>query len=221
MKPIILYSHQYGPNPWKVALMLEELRIPYKTTFVDFTSVKKEPFTLLNPNGRLPAIEDPNTGMKLWESGAIVEYLVDQYDSTEHKISPASSTDRYFSKQWLFFQVSGQAPYYGQASWFLKFHPEKVQSVIDRYVKEMRRINAVLESVLRTRDWLVGDSCTYADLSFVAWQRWAPRYGGEDLYENYPHVGAWMKRMEARPAVQKTMANQDTAIAEVEAALEK
>ncbi|KAM0226902.1 hypothetical protein ACHAPO_011996 [Fusarium lateritium] len=215
MQPIILYSHQQGPNPWKVALILEELGLPYETKFVNFTDVKKEPYVSLNPNGRLPAIVDPNTDMKLWESGAIVNYLIEQYDQAERKISYADLQQKNQLLQWLFFQVSGQAPYYGQASWFSRFHPEKLQSAIDRYVGEIHRVNGVLEKVLSSREWLVGDKCTYADLSFLAWQRWAPRYGGEDIYEKFPKVAAWVKRMEVRSTVQKVYNDQDKAIAEM------
>ncbi|KAJ5100130.1 hypothetical protein N7532_007131 [Penicillium argentinense] len=215
MQPIAIYSHQYGPNPWKVALILEELNIPYTTEFIDFTAVKKVPYTLMNPNGRLPAIKDPNTGITLWESGAITEYLIEKYD-TEKRLTYTTFPEQYHLKQWLFFQVSGQAPYYGQASWFIKLHPEKVQSAIDRYRNEIHRVCSVLESVLKDCEWLVGDKCTYADLAFVAWQRWAPKFGGEDIYEKFPHVEDWMKRMEVRPTVKKVYADQDRAIAEVE-----
>lgn len=106
MQPIALYSHQYGPNPWKVALILEELDIPYTTTFVDFTAVKKKPYTPMCPNGRLPVIEDPNTGIVLWESGAITEYLVEKYDTEKH-LTHTTSAERYHIRQWIFFQVSG------------------------------------------------------------------------------------------------------------------
>lgn len=215
MKPIILYSHEIGPNPWKVALVLEELSLPYETRFIDFTAVKQEPYTLLNPNGRLPAIQDPNVGITLWESGAIIEYLVETYDK-EHKISFDSVPEKYLAKQWLFFQVSGQAPYYGQAGWFKRHHPEKVQSAIDRYVNEILRVNGVMDKVLSTQDWLVGDKCSYADLSFFAWQRWVPEIVGEDLYDKFPHVGAWFRRMEERLAAQKIVADQERAIAAME-----
>ncbi|RYO89776.1 hypothetical protein DL766_002637 [Monosporascus sp. MC13-8B] len=215
MKPITLYSHHLGPNPWKVALVLEELNIPYKTKFVDIKAVKQEPYILLNPNGRLPTIEDPNTGLTLWESGAIVEYLIERYDN-DHKISYAEAPETYLAKQWLFFQVSGQAPYYGQAAWFMRYHPEKLPSAIKRYVDEMHRVTGVLEKGLEKGDWLVGDKYTYADLSFFAWQRWVPRFAGEDIYEKFPKVGAWIKRMESRPAVRKVMEDQDAAIAEME-----
>jgi glutathione S-transferase len=66
-KPIKLYYHASGPNPSKVAIILEELGVPYETQNVDFKEIKQEPFINVNPNGRVPAIEDPNTGVKVWE----------------------------------------------------------------------------------------------------------------------------------------------------------
>ena len=59
-------------------------------------------------------------------------------------------------------------PYFGQAGWFKLFHPEKVPSALERYQKEILRVWGVLESVLSEREWLVGDKCTIADLSFIA-----------------------------------------------------
>lgn len=66
-KPITLYSHASGPNPWKVAILLEELGLPYETVYLQFSDLKKEPFESKNPNGRVPAIEDPNTGVTMFE----------------------------------------------------------------------------------------------------------------------------------------------------------
>ena len=51
-QPIILYSHASGPNPWKVAILLEELGLAYKTEFQEFPDLKKEPYESINPNGR-------------------------------------------------------------------------------------------------------------------------------------------------------------------------
>ena len=57
-----------GPNPWKIALILEELSIPYETKIYATEDLKKPPFiTTLNPNGFSPVIEDPNLDFKLWE----------------------------------------------------------------------------------------------------------------------------------------------------------
>lgn len=67
LKTMTLHSHAGGPNPWKVAIILEELGLPYEHKFLDFKQVKEEPFISLNPNGRVPVLEDPNTGISLWE----------------------------------------------------------------------------------------------------------------------------------------------------------
>src|SRR3569833_1680367 len=115
LKPITLHGHTAGPNPWKVLIILEELGVPYDMVFQTMgPGMKSPPYSNINPNGRVPAIEDPNTGITLWVFGAIIEYLVDTYH-TEHKITHgAVSPEKLFEKQYLFFQVSGQGPYFGQ-----------------------------------------------------------------------------------------------------------
>ena len=62
------------------------------------------------------AIEDANTGITLWESAAIVSYLIDTYDK-EGKITYTSTPEKYFLEQWSYFQASGQGPYFGQCAW--------------------------------------------------------------------------------------------------------
>lgn len=68
---------------------------------------KEEWFTAINPNGRLPAIIDPNTGLTLWESGAIVEYLAGTYDK-KGKLTVPDEAGKWHLKQYLHFQMSGQ-----------------------------------------------------------------------------------------------------------------
>ena len=67
LKPIKVWGHWAGPNPFKVLIIIEALKLQYDLEVVEFSEVKKEPYTKLNPNGRLPTIEDPNTGITLWE----------------------------------------------------------------------------------------------------------------------------------------------------------
>ena len=94
-------------------------------------------------------------------------YLVDKYDR-QHKISASTEDDKYHQLQWLYFQASGQGPYYGQGWWF--YHqPQKIPSAVERYQKETLRILGVLESVLSKQDWLVGGKPTIADFSFFSW----------------------------------------------------
>lgn len=123
-----------GPNPWKVVIVLEELGLTYKTVVVDVSKGiyilvptwkffffffplthrigllgenKAPEFTKLNPNGRLPALVDhSNNDFTIWESGAIMLYLVGKYD-TEHKISFADFDSTAIANQYLMFQMSG------------------------------------------------------------------------------------------------------------------
>lgn len=221
LKPIKVWG-KGGPNPPKVAIVLKELGIPHEIIQIPLSDVKSPDYVAINPNGRLPSIQDPNTGITLWESGAIMLYLIDRYDP-EHKLSFAPGTPEwYHAQQWLFFQTSGQGPYYGQAAWFTKFHHERLPSAVERYVKEAHRVTAVLEGHLtRQREalseeaiaasggpWLVGNKYSYADLAWVSWQTILPMVvtaeDGLDLGQ-YLVVADWVARMNKRESVRYGM----------------
>ncbi|GIJ92508.1 glutathione S-transferase, nitrogen catabolite repression regulator [Aspergillus pseudoviridinutans] len=204
--PISLWSHSIGANSWKVAMILEELNIPYTHKFIDFPEMKQEPYVSINPNGRVPAIEDSNTGITLWESGAIIEYLVATYDKQNTISFTAGSKEDYQTKQWLYFQVSGQGPYFGQAAWFLRYHSENVPSAIERYINEIKRVLRVLDGALKNKDYLVGDQYTYADAVFVPWFTIMTSFTDEmNLDGKFPSVHAWLTRLKTAPAIAKVL----------------
>lgn len=158
----------------------------------------------------MPTIEDPNTGITLWESAAVIQYIIDKYDK-DGKISYKSGDDYYKQLQWLAFQVSGQGPYFGQATWFQVFHPEKIPSAIERYQNEISRVNSVLDSHLQNHEWLVGDKITFADLSFVTWANIGAHMDGGKSKDKYPAYDAWLKKLNERPSVKKAYADQEEA----------
>ncbi|POS69916.1 glutathione S-transferase II [Diaporthe helianthi] len=154
----------------QVIVVLEEFGVPYEIEAIKFENIKKEPFISVNPNGRVPAIEDPNTGITLGESGAILSYLIKHYD-TKNRFSYEAFKERTLCEQWLAYQISGQGPYFGQCICFTYLHPEKIPSAIERYADEIKRVLGVLDGVLAAKpkdeQWLVGDRMTYEDLAFV------------------------------------------------------
>lgn len=89
--------------------------LPYKTHAIDITKdTQKEPwFLAINPNGRIPALTDTFTDgqrIRLFESGSIMQYLVEQYD-TEHKISyPKGSRESYEVNNWLYVYFDPCSP---------------------------------------------------------------------------------------------------------------
>jgi len=206
-KSIQLWSHATGPNPWKVAIILEELGLQYNTEFVDMAVMHTPVYEKINPNGRVPSIHDPNTGITLWETGAIINYLLATYDQ-ENKLQPVSTPEKFYAQQWLFFQVSGQGPYFGQYTWFQLFHKEKIASAQERYLNEIKRVTKVLDNSLEGKEYLVGNKATYADLSFITWYAAVGRFPGlsvEDLGVEFPNFAKWMESLLARPAVVKVL----------------
>ncbi|KAI0195436.1 glutathione S-transferase [Astrocystis sublimbata] len=178
-------------KPIQVVCLLEELGLNYKINSFRFDEVKKPPFININPNGRTPAIEDPNTGLTLWETGAI------------HHCVPS---------QWLHFQVIGQGPYFGQLGWFAHLHPEKVPAAIERYTNELHRVLGVLEIALSNRpddaQWLVGDKMTFADMAFMPWifrLSEVLSLPWDEVWKDTPRVRAWHKRMVELPSWKRSM----------------
>ncbi|EJF60628.1 glutathione S-transferase C-terminal-like protein [Dichomitus squalens] len=215
-KQFTLYTHLGGPNGWKVAIVLEELGLTYEPVYLDFTKGEQKgpEHTKYNPNGRIPTLIDHQNGdFAIWESDAILLYLTDKYD-TEKKLTVTGDKEKYTLIQWLFFQSSGQGPYFGQAFWFLKFHSEQLPSAIERYRKETLRVFSVLDSVLSKPEnggWLVGGKPTIADLSFITWNNGALNFsikGYADVEKDYPAFYAWHQKLLARDAVKKTLAIQ-------------
>jgi len=214
-KQFTLFTHHSGPNGWKAAQILSELGLTYESIYLDWSKGehKAPEYTKYCPNGRIPTIIDHADGdFVLWESNAILLYLVDKYDK-EHKISAASEADKFYQLQWLFFQGTGQGPYYGQGVWFKHYHPERIPSAVERYQKEALRVLGVLESVLSNQEWLVGGKYTIADLSFFQWNNHGiplilKDYDNFDFAKQFPAVHAWHEKIKARPAISTVLAIQ-------------
>ncbi|TFY55535.1 hypothetical protein EVJ58_g8183 [Rhodofomes roseus] len=209
-KQFTLYTHGSGPNGWKVAYVLTELGLTYESVYLDFGKLeqKSPEYTQYNPNGRIPTVIDhKNNDFTIWESNAIITYLVEKYD-TAHRISAATPVDKIKQLQWLFFQASGQGPYFGQGIWFKVYHPEPVPSAVVRYQREAVRVIGVLDGVLKKQEWLVGGKPSVADFSFVSWTNVGLSHVLADFTEaniekDYPHFWNWHQKLIALPSIKK------------------
>jgi len=198
------------PNGVKVSIMLEEIGLAYEVHLVDFnTNDQKTPeFLSLNPNGKIPAILDPNgpdgKPLGLFESGAILQYLAEKTG----RLLPADAARRYETIQWLHFQMGAVGPMFGQLGFFHKFAGKEIadKRPLERYVAESKRLLGVMEGRLDGRDWIMGDDYTIADISMLGWVRnLIGFYGAGELveFDRLIHVPAWLARGLARPAVQR------------------
>ena len=201
------------PNGWKISIALEEMGLPYEVRVIDFCAMEQKAdwYVKLNPNGRIPTLEDE--GFTLFESGAILIYLAEKTG----KFLPKGVQERSRVLQWLMFQMSGIGPMMGQANVFFRYFPEKIQPVIERYQREVTRLFGVLERQLATHEYVAG-AYSIADMALWPWVS-GHDYSGVSV-EEFPSLKRWLALVGARPAVQ---AGRDVPIkrdraAEIEAA---
>jgi GST-like protein len=198
------------PNGVKVSIALEEMAVPYEAHRIDIGRNESwtPEFLSLNPNGKIPAIIDPNgpgdAPIGLFESGAILLYLAEKTG----QLLPKDPIRRYETIQWVFFQMAFVGPIFGQVGYFYKFAGREIadKRPLERYRDESKRLLGVLETRLEGRSWIMGDEYTIADIALLGWVRnLIGFYGARDLveFDKLKQVPAWLERGLARPAVQR------------------
>src|SRR5262245_53135915 len=200
------------PNGVKVSIMLEEIGLPYEPHTVNI--MKNETFTpefeSLNPNGKIPAIIDPDgpggKPLGLFESGAILVYLAKKTG----KLIPADEGRAWETIQWVFFQMAGIGPIFGQVGFFHKFAGRHFEDKRprDHYVAESRRLLQVLERRLESRAWIMGDDYTIADIAtFPLVRNLVGYYAAGALVgiDEFPNVTRALATFASRPAVARAV----------------
>ncbi len=183
------------PNGWKVSIALEEMGLPYEVRVIDFATLEQKAdwYVKLNPNGRIPTLDD--NGFVMFESGAILIYLAEKTG----QFLPGDVQGRSRVMQWLMFQMSGIGPMMGQANVFFRYFPEKIQSVIDRYQREVTRLLGILDLQLASHEYVAG-AYSIADMALWPWVS-GYEWSGVSVAE-FPNLQRWLALVGARPAVQ-------------------
>lgn len=198
------------PNGVKVSIMLEEIGLAYEPHYIDiFADQTKTPeFLSLNPNGKIPAIIDPDgpggEPMGLFESGAILLYLA----AKTGQLRPEDPAERWRVVQWVMFQMGAIGPMFGQVGFFNKFAGKAIEDKrpLERFVAESKRLLGVLEKQLGAHDYIAGSDYSVADVAHVGWVRnLITFYEARELvaFDTLRNVPAWLERCLARPAVQR------------------
>jgi GSH-dependent disulfide-bond oxidoreductase len=201
------------PNGLKISIMLEETGLPYEAHKVSFqTQDQFSPeFLSLNPNGKIPAIIDPDgpdgQPIGLFESGAILYYLAEKTGRFMRREAHA----RYETLTWLMFQMANIGPFFGQVGFFYKYAGSAYEDKrpLQRYATESRRLLGVLDQRLSDRQWTMGDDYSIVDMAIFPWVNGAlTHYLAGDLLgiADFTHVTRVLEAFLARPAVQRGMA---------------
>lgn len=193
------------PNGWKISIALEEMGLPYvmKPVNIGVGEQFAPEFQAISPNGRMPAIVDPDgpggQPISIFESGAILQYL----GLKSGKFYPTDPRARVAVDEWLFWQVGGLGPMAGQTHHFRQYAPALIKDQrqiaygVRRYTDETHRLYGVLNRRLEGRDFIAED---YSIADMACWPWILPSHQGQNLDE-FSHLKAWVERVGARPGV--------------------
>lgn len=198
---MLKFFYNLAPNPMKVALALEEMKIPYEAMPVDTRKGEQfnAEFLKVNPNAKVPAIVDGSVTM--FDSNAILLYLADQHQQFVPAIADAPARAQMLS--WLMFIASGIGPFSGQSVHFRHVAPEPKEYALNRYDFEAHRHWTVLEQHLAQHQYMLGTDYSIVDMAFWGWSRLVPFVlgTGDATWEKYPNVKRLTDLINQRPAV--------------------
>ena len=198
------------PNGVKVTLLLEELLAAghtgaeYDAWLIDIAKGDQfgSGFVDVNPNSKIPALFDHDTGLRIFESGAILLYLAEKFGA----FLPKDIAGRTETLNWLFW-LQGAAPYLGGGfGHFYAYAPEKFEYPINRFAMEAKRQLDVLDRQLADKSYIIGDEYTIADMAIAPWYGrlvTGGAYGDAATFldtASYKNVNRWADAILARPA---------------------
>lgn len=197
---IDFYFHA-TPNSMKVAVLLQELALPFTIKPIDIFKGEQHlaAYTAINPNGKVPALVDGAT--TVFDSHAILLYLADKHG----QFVPQDRTEYASMLSWLQMVATGLSPFSGQAIHFMHYAPEQLPYAVNRYTREVARHYGVLDARLGQSRYLAGDNYTIADMALWGWAASAGYVFGADGLKAYPNVQRFMDEMALRPAVQRAL----------------
>lgn len=198
---MLKFYYNAAPNPMKVALLLEELGLPYEAVPVDTRKGEQHTpeFRKVNPNGKVPAIVDGD--VRVFDSNAILLFLADR----AKRFVPAAtdSAARADMLSWLMFIASGIGPFSGQSVHFRHAAPEPKEYALNRYDFEAHRHWKIIDEHLASHQYMAGSEYSIVDMAFWGWARLIPYVlgTGDATWASYPNVKRLLDEINARPAV--------------------
>ncbi len=189
---LLFYDAPVSGNTFKVRLLLRQLAIQHEVVRLDLLKgeARTAGFRKVNPFGRVPFIVDE--GFALGESNAILLYL-----ARGSRLLPGDVRQQALVQQWMFYEQNQVETSIGLPRAWKKYAVDIPQAVFDHYRPRAVAGLKVLERHLASREWLVGDSYSVADIALFAYTHLGPE-AGHDLAQ-FPAVSAWLARVRAQP----------------------
>jgi glutathione S-transferase len=195
-----LWGRTNSVNVKKALWCLGELGIPYERVDAGmaFGVVNTPEYRKMNPNGRVPTIEDD--GFVLWESHSIVRYLCAKHSMG--KLCPSDLRVRADAERWMDWAFTFQSAMRDVFWGLIRTPPEKRDSkAIDAGIKASHELAGMLDGVLADRPYVAGAQFTMGDIPIGCEVQ---RYLRVPIERpSWPKLDAWFERLRQRPPFAK------------------
>lgn len=197
--------HAPGTRGVRVIWLCAELDVPLTVETIDFSPAFRNTadWRAISPTGKVPAMEDD--GLTMFESGAMVQYILDRYGQGRLAPSPGTPESAIF-QQWCWFAEATFARPLGDILHHTVFKPpaERIAAVAEDAKNRALVCLAAVEETVAERSHLLGDTFTAADVMMGYTLMLAERTGV--LANAHPHAKAYFDRLAARPGYQAAVA---------------
>ncbi len=207
-----MYKLHYYPANANAAphMLLEEIGAPYELQIVDRTTngQKSPKYLAINPNGRIPALEDGS--LVLFEAAAIILHIVDR--DPQARMAPAIGTpERSKFYQWLVFLTNSL-----QEELMIFQYPDRLTGTDAAATEIVRRgadarasmyLDVIEKHLASNGPFFLGDKISAADLYLTMLSRWARPMANPP--RSRPHIAKLLDAVTARPAVLRAYAQED------------
>ena len=199
---MIKFYYNTSPNPMKIPLCLEEMKLPYEAIPIDTRKGDQHSpsYLSINPNAKAPAIEDD--GNIVFDSNAILLYLAEKSGKFITENNPKNRAD---ILSWLMFVATGIGPYSGQSVHFQHMAPQKLDYAINRYLFEAERHYNILNDRLSQNQYMLGEIYTIVDMCVWGWARMLPKVIGEGELEKRRNLNRLMTEINSREAAKRAL----------------
>jgi GST-like protein len=199
---ITLYGSSTSPNVLKVRMLLEETGMPYQEIWLrrDKGENRTPEFLAISPTGALPAIVDADTGARVFESSAILLYLADKAGT----FLPSDPTARGDVFKWLMFEAANISPAFENIYQLHYLDGDWITPALDLQQQKLGKLVTVLDIQLRGQEYLAGE-CSIADFALMPYLSMLEDFLDAPVAD-YTNVERWLGTLNARPGVQRALA---------------
>jgi len=202
---MIRIYHVPGTRSIRAIWLCEELEIPYETVPVDFSATYRATpeWRRLNPVGKVPAMTDDDFSM--FESGAMVEYLLERYGHGRLRPEPGTRESALYL-QWSWFAEATFARPLGDIAQHTVVKPEaqRIPAVVEDARARALTCMDALEAAVPGGRYLVNGTFTAADI-MMGYTLFLARRFKVLTPDTHPNVNAYMARLEQHPGFIKAL----------------